>query len=434
MLQFYQDFINRFVKPIVDIQPGERRKTFLMFAYFFIIIGMNWMLKPVQKALYLAEFGAENLKYANIAEGIFLIFIVGLYVNVAKRLSRNFFNHSVILFFLFSFIVFWGLFKLHVPYLPAFFFLWQASFIITLTTAFWTLANDLFSADQAKRLFGIIISGGSLGGVAGAFVTNQVVRWINAEDILLIAAALLGSIFFIVHALLQIDVAKDTSHQIKQSQNEKSQKSALSILASSKYLLLLAGLIMITKMASTIVDNQFSGMVEQTFENKEAMAAFFGQFGMWVNSLSFFMQIFATSIFLRYFGVGFSIGFLPVGLGAISVLTIFSPALWVSVCYRLFDLSGNYSVQQATKEIFYLPISSFTRRRIKPIIDMLCYRASKSFAGIFMTIFGSLFSIPVVGYGWLILLLLPLWLWIVWEMRGSYKQAELDARNNEDNK
>ena len=76
MLQFYQDFINRFVKPIVDIQPGERRKTFLMFAYFFIIIGMNWMLKPVQKALYLAEFGAENLKYANIAEGIFLMPII----------------------------------------------------------------------------------------------------------------------------------------------------------------------------------------------------------------------------------------------------------------------------------------------------------------------------------------------------------------------
>lgn len=429
MFQIFQNFIARFVKPIVDIQKGERRKTFLMFTYFFIIIGMNWMLKPVQKALYIAEFGAESLKYANIAEGMFLILIVGLYVNVAKRLSRAFFNHSVILFFLVSFIAFWGLFKLKVPYLPAYFFLWQASFIITLTTAFWTLANDLFSTDQAKRLFGIIISGGSLGGVVGGLVTSQVVRWIRAEDILLIAAALLGVIFFIVHSLLQIDIVKDTPEQTKQNQSEKQKKSALSILIGSKYLLLLAGLIMITKMASTIVDNQFSGMVEQTFSDKEAMAAFFGKFGILVNALSFFMQIFATSIFLRYLGVGFSIGFLPVGLGAISILTLVTPAMWVSVCYRLFDLSGNYSVQQATKEIFYLPISSFTRRRIKPIIDMLCYRASKSFAGLFMVIFGSLFSIPVVGYGWLVILLLPLWLWIIWEMRGAYKQAELEARS-----
>jgi AAA family ATP:ADP antiporter len=387
-------------------------------------------LKPVQKALYLAEFGAEKLKYANIAEGIFLILIVSVYVYFAKKLSRNKFNYSVISFFLFSFIAFWLLFKLQVPYLPAFFFLWQATFIITMTTAFWTLANDLFTTDQAKRLFGIIISGGSLGGVFGGFVTSQAVRWIAAEDILLIAVALLAIILFVVRELLKIKVEKDSPRQLEQDEKDKGKidKSALGLLLNSKYLLLLAALIMITKMSSTIVDNQFSGMVEQTFENKEAMAAFFGKFGMLVNSITFFMQIFATSLFLRYLGVGFSIGFLPVGLGALSVLTLLTPALWASVLYRLFDLSGNYSVQQATKEIFYLPVSSLTRRRIKPIIDMLCYRASKSFAGIFMVVVASAFSIPVIAYGWLVLALLPLWIWIAWQMRKEYKRHEIDMK------
>jgi AAA family ATP:ADP antiporter len=324
MSRIYQNFIDRFVRPIVEIHPEERLKTLLMFLYFFIVIAMNWMLKPVQKALYLAEFGAEKLKYANIAEGIFLILIVSVYVYFAKKLSRNKFNYSVISFFLFSFIAFWLLFKLQVPYLPAFFFLWQATFIITMTTAFWTLANDLFTTDQAKRLFGIIISGGSLGGVFGGFVTSQAVRWIAAEDILLIAVALLAIILFVVRELLKIKVEKDSPRQLEQDEKDKGKidKSALGLLLNSKYLLLLAALIMITKMSSTIVDNQFSGMVEQTFENKEAMAAFFGKFGMLVNSITFFMQIFATSLFLRYLGVGFSIGFLPVGLGALSVLTL----------------------------------------------------------------------------------------------------------------
>lgn len=415
------------IKPIADIRSGERLKTFLMFCYFFLIIALNWMLKPVQKSLYIAAFGAEKLKFANMGEGVFLVLVVAAYVYVAKRTSRKMFYYGVLCFFIASFVVFWALFRVGVPYLPAFFFLWQASFTITMTTAFWTLANDIFNTTEAKRLFGIMISGGSVGGVAGAFITNQVVKFIATEDILLIAAGLLTACLLVVRRLLKSipDEKLEAPAQVKEAEAPKKETraasdSALKTLFSSKYLLLLAGVVIITKMVSTIIDNQFSGVVESSIDGKEAMTAFFGKFGMAVNAATFFMQFFATSLFLRYLGVGLSIWFLPVGLGVISILTIVNPVISTAVLFRLFDLSGNYSVQQASKEVFYLPISSEIRRRVKPLIDMLCYRGSKLFAGLFMWIGGALFAIPVTKLGWLVLALVPFWLFLAWRMKHAY--------------
>lgn len=419
-----RNFLINLVKPVADIRPGERVKTLLMFCYFFLIIALNWMLKPVQKSLYISAFGAEKLKFANMAEGIFLILVVAAYVFVAKRTSRKTFHYGILGFFIASFVSFWLLFRIGVPYLPAFFFLWQASFTITMATAFWTLANDIFNTAEAKRLFGIMISGGSVGGVAGAFTTNQMVKYVATEDILLIAAGLLSLCILVVRQLLR-SIPEDQLDAPAQKEDKADtisggQKSAVKTLFSSKYLMLLAAVVIITKMTSTIVDNQFSGVVDHAIQGKEAMTAFFGKFGMAVNATTFFMQFFATSLFLRYLGVGLSIWFLPVGLGLISILTIFNPILATAVLFRIFDLSGNYSVQQASKEVFYLPISSEVRRRVKPLIDMLCYRGSKLFAGLFMWIGSALFAIPVIKLGWLVLALVPLWLFLAWRMKAAY--------------
>ena len=43
---------------------------------------------------------------------------------------------------------------------------------ILLISQFWTLANDVYDPRQAKRIFGFIGAGASLGGFAGATMTS----------------------------------------------------------------------------------------------------------------------------------------------------------------------------------------------------------------------------------------------------------------------
>lgn len=57
---------------------------------------------------------------------------------------------------------------------------------------FWTLANDVDDPRQAKRLFGFIGGGASLGGTAGAGVTVWLARPLGTDNLLLVSAGFLA--------------------------------------------------------------------------------------------------------------------------------------------------------------------------------------------------------------------------------------------------
>ena len=56
------------------------------------------------------------------------------------------------------------------------FYLWGVLTGSLLISQFWTLANDVYDARQAKRLFGFIGGGASLGGIVGAGVRGASTR------------------------------------------------------------------------------------------------------------------------------------------------------------------------------------------------------------------------------------------------------------------
>ena len=64
---------------------------------------------------------------------------------------------------------------------------------ILLISQFWTLANDVYDPRQAKRIFGFIGAGASLGGFAGAAMTSSVVERIGTDAVLLVSAATLAA-------------------------------------------------------------------------------------------------------------------------------------------------------------------------------------------------------------------------------------------------
>lgn len=415
------------IKPLVEVRPGERMKTLLMFLYFFLTISLIYLLKPVQKSLFIDEFGAESLRYAYMAEGIFLIFWVSLYVQTAKRVPHQIFYAAILGFFLSNLIGFWFLFRTGVPKLSAFFYVWQAAFSITTVTVFWTLANDLFNADEAKRLFGIIICGGSAGGIMGGMITSQVVKWFQTEDLLLVASFVLLLCIVIVTFMwkrvphVNVD-ERDEEASGSHGEGPGIKRSTLMAFLGSKYLIMLCAIVVIAKMTATVVDNQFGGIVEINFQGKEAMAAFYGKFFSILNGLSFMLQLFVTSVCLRYLGVGFSIWILPAGLAVLSIASFIHPVLLTGMVLKLYDGSVNYSVQQASKEVLYLPVPSGLRRRVKPLIDMLGYRAAKSFGGLYIAVAAPLFGLSSERLGVLAFALIPIWGVIAWAMRRRYSE------------
>ena len=390
-----------------------------MFSCFFLTMVTLYILKPVQSALFLEEFGSKNLRYAYLGEGIFNLFVTWAYIQFAKFLPRKKFFRGILLFFIVNLVLFWWLFHIHVRYLSAIFYIWVACFSITIVTHFWTLANDIFDPLEAKRLFGLIISGASAGGVVGGLLTNRAVRWIPTEDLLLISCFLLGGCVYLISRIWSY-VPQTAIAPVRGQKTPIESESARKLFFSSPYLWMLAGVVCFAKIGSTVVDNQFKAVVEDYVIGKEAKTAFFGAFSAGLNFISFFMQLYATSLSLRFLGIGTSLLLLPVGLSVGSLATFLFPVLSAATLLKIFDGSMNYSIQQASKEVLYLPLSSRVRYRVKPLIDMLCYRASKSLGGLLIILLAPVFLIPNERIGILVVLLAPLWLFLVWKTKAAY--------------
>ncbi len=424
----FSDLLARCLKPIVEIHPGERLKTFLMFSYFFLIIALIYILKPVRSSLFLDEMGAQNLRYVYMGEGIFLIFFTIAYVQFAKRVSKRWFYLGILGFFLSNLCLFWLFFRLKIACLSAYFYIWVAAFTITMPTQFWTLANDIFNPNEAKRLFGLIISGGSIGGVLGGLLTHHAAHWLKTEDLLLVAAFVLLLCMFLI-GFLWTKIGNTPSstgavdaegHGKVKSSAESLHHSIFKIFLGSSYLLMLTGIVIMAKMNATIIDNHFNGIVAQTVIGKEAKTAFFGGFFALLNVFSFLMQFLFTSLCLRYLGIGFSLRILPVGLALASLLSYIHPVLGTAIILKLYDGSANYSIQQASKEVLFLPIPSALRYRVKPVIDMLGFRGAKTLAGLYILAGASLFHLKDDRLSILVFAIAPVWLFLVWRMKKAY--------------
>ena len=90
-------------------------------------------------------------------------------------------------------VVFWLLFTGlgDARVVGAAFYLFGLILGILLISQFWTLANDIYDPRQAKRLFGLVGAGASLGGASGAALTAALVEDFGANAMLLISAVLL---------------------------------------------------------------------------------------------------------------------------------------------------------------------------------------------------------------------------------------------------
>jgi AAA family ATP:ADP antiporter len=418
----------RLIQPIIPIRKGEWRKSILMFLYFGISISTLYVLKPVRNSLFLTTYGAENLRYAYVGEGIFLLLITFAYIQFSKLIARkNILFSLATAFFAANIFLFWFLFKLGlVRWLAYVFYVWVAAYSITIVTQCWTVANDIFNPQEAKRLFGFIISGGSLGGIFGGLLTNRFAERVGTENLLLLSGFLLCFCILLINAIWKQEHGgqpEESPKDLSPSTACLRDKSTWKVFFSSRYLLLIAALVMIAKIASTVVDNQFNSVVEHSVLEKNARTAFFGGFMALLNGVSFFMQLIIASYSLRILGIGISLLLLPIGLSIGAGISIFAPALMVACGIKLYDGSFNYSVNQLSKEILYLPIPSRTRYRIKPLIDMLAYRVSKTIGGLLIILVSFLLGIPDEKLGVLVLLLTPIWVIAAWSVRDEYMHS-----------
>lgn len=409
------------IERIVDVRPGEWARTVLMFLTVLLLIGSYTMTKAVRDAVFLSHFGLTALSYMMIAIAIVAGVAVSAYKRLFSRVPRNvvalFTNCFVALTLVAMAIglhhgvrwISWGL------------YFWSSIFGLVLVAEFWLLANDLFDAREAKRLFPLIGAGAILGGLCGGALASGLAKPLGTYNLLYLVAAGLVTASLLSH-LAWRHRRPEVGHELKEAPPPRF-AAGLAILRRNRYVRLIAMMLVCMTVAYTIVQWQYKGIAKAHFGgHRDQMTSFFGTFAALLNLGSFVLQLLGTPRLLRRFGLGLGLRVLPsgLGLGALLLLgtTLFPlPLLGAAAAAMLLCDGFRFSVDKVSTELLYLPITRAVKDQAKPFIDTFVDRAAGALAAfiwLFLTwafhvdrpdriIYASLATLAVVVL-WLILL------------------------------
>lgn len=411
----------RRLERVFAFRPGELQRGLLLFAYLFLVLASFVVGKAVRDALFLDEFGALLLPYADMAVAVIVGVWVSIYLRVASRVAVRTLLVGSLLFFSLNCLLFWLLIVwLRAAWLTPIFYVWVGMFGVVAPAQVWTLANYLLTTREAKRLFGFVGSGATAGWIVGGFITGAVSRRFGAEStLLLMAVALLLAAGFVLR-LWRIAAMREDEPAATDRDESVGLRRSLRLLARSPYLRAIAAVILLSSFATAVAGWQFKALAARFFEGRDELAAFFGAFNFYAGLLSFAMQWLLTGRLLRRLGLGFTLFVVPVALALGTIGLLLFGTLAAVIVLRGSDQVLRYAVDKPTVELLYLPVPTEQTLAAKSFIDTVVWRLGDGLAGLTILVFAGVLHFNAITISWVTLLLLGGWLAAAWVARRQY--------------
>lgn len=389
--------LHRFLSAVVKIKPGEARLALLLFSYFFLITAPFNIIKSLRDASYLEDLGPNFLPYA-YASALMVGLAVSLHARLQAKLSRRGLLMSTLVFFLLIDLGFWAVFSAtHSKWWTLLYWMWANVFVVVLTTQFWILVNDVFNPREAKRLIGFFGSGGILGGVAGGVLTGFAARRMESHDLLVFSALFLVGALAVVAALFagrSRNAAPAGANPRPESPPPETGPSKVGFwdcarnVRKSRYLMLIATVVMVTGIVSTFIDWQSKTIIYQKVDQASLnLTSFFGFFNSGLLAFAFLFQLVLTSRFIERFGIRLGLMIYPAVLLAMSLgIAVRPDLLWLALGIKGSDKALSYSLNQSARELLYIPVVPELKYRAKIFIDMFLNRFSKAVGGLVLIV------------------------------------------------
>ena len=357
----------------------------VLFANFFLIITALYHLKPASRSLILESHTTIDLPYIWIGSAALILLGMPFYQKLLRRYKRQTVVAMTLTAFTALLVIFWMLLRDPGDFTTIAFYLLVDIIGVTLVEQAWSLTNSLFETDEAKSWYGLVGTGGLLGGVAGSAISGAVIRFTSLQtpDLLLITA-------FILILLLALNIWMHFQGIYDHDSHHKSVvpfKHGLRALLHNRYLILIAGGLLIAQLVSPLVEYQFMGVVEQTYTEREARTAALSLFFTVLSGFSIGVNLLLTPLILKFGGVLSGLLVQPL-LMSVSVI-IFSqvPGYLTASAMKISDRGLSYSLTRASRELLYIPIPSEVIFESKAWIDMFGYRLFKVFgAGLILLV------------------------------------------------
>lgn len=357
----------------------------MLAANVFLLLTAYYVLKTVREALILTEGGAEVKAYASAGQAALLLAALPAYGWLANRLTRFRLVAAVMTFFLSNLPVFYFLNGAGVSIGIAF-YLWLGVFNLMALAQFWAFANDLYTEEQGKRLFPILGIGSSLGALAGSRLAAVFVADLGMNRLLLVAGAIMAASLFLTWQVNR-KACEACAGQRQNDATPLGSRGALEIVATDRYLRLIAWMVVLLNVVNTGGEYLLSklvvaeaalaaqGAADPMAVKQAFIGHFYGNYFGWVGLAGLVLQAFLVSRLFRWIGVRGALFLLPaIALGGYSLLAAL-PALSIALTTKVFENSTDYSIESTARHALFLPVSREAKYKAKTAIDTLFFRA-----------------------------------------------------------
>jgi len=365
---------------IFGVRPAETKAVLVSFFYFFFLMASYFILRPLRDTMG-TVYGVAHLQ--ELFTGTFIVSFIAapIFAGFASRIRLATFLPWVYGFIAITMVVFYILF-LRVTndrWVAAAFYVWLSTFNLLTISVFWSLMADVFSSPQAKRLFGVIAAGGTLGTVAAPAFVTIFVEAVGTNNLLLISAAGFTICAFLVRFLEAQKrelIATDTAAQKTTLEKRLGGNpfDGFALIFRSRYLLMIALFLLLMTWISTVIYFQLGDLISKEFASRAARTQAYATIDLATNSIALLIQLFGTGRFVRKFGVTVGLLVNPVIMVIAFLAVAFSPVLLVLGSIQVVRRFSEYSIAKPSRDMLFTIVDQQAKYKAKNVIDTVVYR------------------------------------------------------------
>jgi AAA family ATP:ADP antiporter len=227
-----------------------------LFVNFFMIITALYQLKPASRSLVIESLGTANLPYVWVITAVTMLVFISFYHRLVERFSRLNIVLGTCLTISGLMIVFRLISNTNSAVVPVCFYVFVDILSVVMVEQFWSLTNSIYTTREGKSWYGFVGTGGLVGGVVGGGVSAVLIKYtrLQTPDLLLTAAATIFLIFILTWIMGRIGLYCEVEHVVSQT---PATRGSWRIFGHSRYLLLIAAILLLAQLVSPLIDYQF---------------------------------------------------------------------------------------------------------------------------------------------------------------------------------
>lgn len=431
--------MKKLINTFYDVREGEWAATGLMFLLHFVLMVTLYFLKPARDSLFLSEIGPQQLPLVYILLAVVSIPVTQILSKVTQSYPIKSVIQGSLLLLLVNLLAIRWLLNIDAGWIYMVFYIWVGIFGILIISQFWLYANGLFDAAQSKRLFSLLNLGAILGAIFGSQVSSILVSSgvISTSNLIYVCIFLLAVSMLLVYQISDDESQdqKDT-YYVEQDQ-DRSISEVFKTVFKSKYQLLIASIIGMTMLATTLVDYQFKAIATEYYPNTEALTSFMGTFYAGLSVASLAIQVLFSNLIIKKAGLGGAVLTRPAGMLIGAVLLAIEPVLLSAIFIRGFDGATRYSIGKTGRELLFLPLPQQIKKKTKVFIDIFVDRFFRGIAGLLLLLFIYVQDLSIQQITYVVIAIIICWgilgIWTkkayVNRFRTSLKKRFIDSGN-----